>query len=60
MPSLPPSSKVEATFRVFDGLDEAGLEAGDVRRPPSSLAGLKIVGDIVAPGIDEGDWSLGS
>lgn len=48
LPMLPPHSKVEAIFLV---LEEGSKPATD-RRPPASLAGVKIVGDIVAPAID--------
>lgn len=56
LPALPPHAKVEAIFLV---LEEGGKVAGE-RRPPASLAGLKITGDIVSPAIDESDWSIGS
>ena len=56
LPTLPPHAKVEAIVLV---LEEGGKAAGE-RRPPASLAGLKITGDIVSPAIDESDWSIGS
>jgi hypothetical protein len=56
LPALPPHAKVEAIFLV---LEEGGKAAGE-RRPPASLAGLKITGDIVSPAIDESDWSISS
>jgi hypothetical protein len=45
---------VEAIFLVL----EEGAAPVAERRPPASLAGLKIVGDIVAPAIDEADWAM--
>jgi hypothetical protein len=56
LPVLPPHSKVEAIFLVL----EEGAKAATERRPPASLAGVKIVGDIVAPAIDESDWTMTS
>jgi hypothetical protein len=56
LPTLPPLAKVEAIFLV---LEESVKPAGE-RRPPASLAGLKITGDIVSPVMDETDWSIGS
>jgi hypothetical protein len=56
LPALPPHSKVEAIFLVL----EEGAKASGERRPPASLAGLKITGDIASPAIDETDWSIGS
>lgn len=56
VPALPPHAKVEAIFLV---LDEATVPPAD-RRPPASLARLEIVGDIVAPAIDEADWTMTS
>jgi hypothetical protein len=56
LPALPPHAKVEAIFLV---LEENATASGE-RRPPPSLAGLKITGDIVAPAIDEADWSINS
>jgi hypothetical protein len=55
LPMLPPHAKVEAIFLVL----EEGATLGE-RRPPPSLAGLKITGDIVGPAIDENDWSITS
>jgi len=56
LPALPPHAKVEAIFLVL----EEGMKPAVERRPPTSLAGIQIVGDIVAPAIDEGDWSISS
>ncbi len=56
LPALPPHTKVEAIFLV---LEEGAKTLGE-RRPPPSLAGLKITGDIVSPAIDETDWSITS
>ena len=56
LPVLPPHAKVEAIFLV---LEEGETRSGE-RRPPASLAGLKITGDIVGPAIDETDWSISS
>jgi hypothetical protein len=56
MPILPPHARVEAIFLVLDE-EPASIVP---RRPPPSLAGIKILGDIVAPAFDESDWSLGS
>jgi hypothetical protein len=56
LPPLPPHAKVEAIFLVLDEEAKPVTE----RRPPPSLAGLKIVGDIVAPAVDETDWTMNS
>lgn len=56
LPVLPPHATVEAIFLVLDDRAKAAMN----RRPPAALAGIKINGDIVAPAIDEGDWSLSS
>ncbi len=56
LPALPPHAKVEAIFLVL----EEGVKALEERRPPASLAGLKITGDIITPAIDESDWSISS
>jgi hypothetical protein len=52
-PPLPPHAKVEAIFLVLD----AG-RAGGIRTPPSELAALRIVGDVVAPAVEHQDWNL--
>ena len=56
LPVLPPHAKVEAIFLVLEEGEKASVE----RRPPLSLAGLKITGDIVSPAIDATDWSTSS
>jgi hypothetical protein len=56
LPTLPPHSKVEAIFLVL----EEGTKPAAERHPPPSLTSLKIVGDIVAPAIDESDWAMNS
>jgi len=55
MPVLPPRTRVEAIFLV---LEEPPSSPTVVRRPPAELAGLQIVGDVIAPAIDEPDWSV--
>jgi hypothetical protein len=47
LPPLPARAKVEAIFLVLDQSTATGTE----RRPPPSLAGLEITGDIVAPAL---------
>jgi hypothetical protein len=56
LPILPAHAKLEAIFLVLDEEAKPVME----RRPPPSLAGLKIVGDIVAPAIDQTDWTMSS
>jgi hypothetical protein len=51
VPTLPPDAQIEAIFLVL----EPGAE-GKGRTPPPELAGIKILGDIMAPGIDQDDW----
>jgi hypothetical protein len=53
VPSLPPDAKIEAIFLVL----EPGSSLA-TRTPPPELAGLKIVGDILSPAIEEGDWGF--
>lgn len=53
VPSLPPDAKIEAIFLVLDP-----VASGTVRKPPAELGGLKILGDIVSPAIDEHDWDM--
>jgi len=53
-PTLPPDAKVEAIFLV---LDEPASRTS-LRKPPPDLSGMRIVGDIVAPALDEQDWNL--
>jgi hypothetical protein len=45
LPTLPPRAKVEAIFLVL----ERNAETTSDRRPPVSLAGFEITGDIVGP-----------
>jgi hypothetical protein len=52
LPRLPPLSRVEAVFTVLDD------QAGATRTPPAELAELRILGDIVSPGICEDEWKL--
>jgi hypothetical protein len=47
LPTLPPRAKVEAIFLVFERSPETTRD----RRPPVSLAGLEITGDIVGPAV---------
>lgn len=54
LPAFPPRARVEATFLVL----EEGSKAATDRRPPASLASLKILGDIVAPAIDHADRAM--
>lgn len=56
LPTLPPHAKLEAIFLVL----EEGAAPNGERPPPPSLAGLQILGDIVAPAIDESDWAITS
>jgi hypothetical protein len=53
VPTLPPDARIEATFLVLDPAAN-----GTPRTPPPELAGLKIVGDIMAPVIAEDDWTF--
>jgi hypothetical protein len=53
VPTLPPDSTIEATFLVLEPSSRA-----DARKPPVELASLEIVGDIMNPAIDEGDWGF--
>jgi hypothetical protein len=53
VPPLPPNAKVEAIFLVLD----TGCTAR-TRTPPPELAGLRIVGDVVAPAVELPDWNL--
>ncbi|WP_437312470.1 hypothetical protein [Sorangium sp. So ce385] len=39
-------------------LEEPPSSPAVVRRPPAELAGLQILGDVIAPAIDEPDWSV--
>jgi hypothetical protein len=48
---LPPNARIEAIFLVL----EPGTERMD-RTPPPELADITIVGDIMAPAIDQDDW----
>ena len=52
-PVLPPLARVEATFLVIGDLYQPGVSK---RNPAALLKGLKITGDVVAPGIDPDDW----
>ncbi len=52
LPALPPRARVEAIFLVLEDTAE-----GPVRVPPPELAGLRILGDVVAPALDESDWT---
>ena len=53
VPTLPPHATIEATFLVL----EPTLK-GDARKPPVELAAVEIVGDIMSPAIEEGDWGF--
>lgn len=53
VPALPPDAKIEVTFLVLDA-----ASPGAARMPPAELAGLQIVGDIMAPAIEQDDWAL--
>jgi hypothetical protein len=53
VPPLPPHATTEATFLVLEP-----APSGDPRKPPAELAAVEIVGDIMSPAIDEGDWWL--
>jgi hypothetical protein len=57
VPVLPPRTRVEAIFLV---LEEPTSSPTAMRQPPAELAGLRILGDIVTPAIDEPDWALGN
>lgn len=56
LPTLPPHAKLEAIFLVL----EEGAPPRTQRRPPPSLSGMKIVGDIVGPAMDESDLAINS
>jgi hypothetical protein len=53
VPTLPPHATIEATFLVVEP-----SPGGDARKPPAELAAVQIVGDIMSPAIDEGDWGF--
>ena len=50
VPTLPPDAQIEAIFLIPDPQDTTAP-----RTPPPELAGLKIVGDIMTPGIEQDD-----
>lgn len=51
VPALPPDSKIEAIFLVLEP-----TSGNAVRQPPPELAGIKVLGDVVAPAIAPDDW----
>jgi hypothetical protein len=53
VPTVPPDAQIEASFLVLEPRSD-----GTARTPPPELAGVKIVGDIVSPAIDQDDSSL--
>ena len=53
LPPLPPNVRVEAIFLVLEQSAETSTE----RRPPVSLAGFQITGDIIGPAV--GGWERG-
>jgi hypothetical protein len=53
VPPLPPDATIEVTFRVLKTSSK-----GSLRMPPVELAAVEIVGDIMNPAIDEGDWGF--
>ena len=55
LPTLPPRARVEVIFLYPE--TSPGVT---VRKPPTELAGLEIIGDITVPVIDLKDWNLDS
>jgi hypothetical protein len=53
VPPLPPDATIEVTFRVLKPSSK-----DNPRKPPVELAAVEIVGDIMNPAIDEGDWGF--
>lgn len=54
LPKLPPNSKVEAIFLVLEEHNKTLA-----RHPSPAIAGKgKILGDILAPIVPEGDWNV--
>ena len=53
VPALPPHATIEATFLVLEPTSKR-----DERKPPVELAAVEIVGDIMSPVIEEGDWGF--
>jgi hypothetical protein len=53
VPALPPDAKVEAIFVVLEP-----ASGNVVRQPPPELAGIKFLGDVIAPAIEPDDWAF--